>query len=113
MTKAEWRARRAQMRRARAIVNLVILGALLLLVFNQSRAIHNLQEDLQEGLKGGLDVAMICVYGGECNGCMRCQQDPEPIYCEICGEEVEYLYKNADGEVVGCDNCIKQVDPYC
>lgn len=58
-------------------------------------------------------MAMICVNGcRECDGCMACQHDPEPICCEVCGKEVEHLYKNADGDVVGCDNCIRKVDPY-
>lgn len=58
-------------------------------------------------------MAMICVYDGrECDGCMRCQSDPDPIYCEVCGKEVERIYKNADGDVVGCDNCIREIDPY-
>ena len=56
-------------------------------------------------------MAMHCIHGGECDGCMACQPDPEPIYCDICGKEVETLYKDKDGEIVGCDNCIKQVDP--
>ena len=59
-------------------------------------------------------MAMICVNGArECTGCMACQPDPEPVYCPVCGEETtEYLYKDKSGDVVGCENCITQVDPY-
>lgn len=57
-------------------------------------------------------MAMICIRGGECTGCMACHSDPEPVHCEICGKEVEYLYKDKDGDVVGCDNCISKIDPY-
>ena len=58
-------------------------------------------------------MAMHCVNGcRECTGCMACYKEPDPIHCDICGEEVEYLYKDKTGNVVGCDNCIKQVDPY-
>lgn len=58
-------------------------------------------------------MAMICVNGArECDGCMACQKDPDPIYCGICGKEVETIYRDKDGYEVGCNNCIQIVDPY-
>lgn len=35
--------------------------------------------------------------------------DREPRFprCPICDEECDEIYKNQDGEVVGCDNCIE------
>jgi len=33
--------------------------------------------------------------------------------CPICGcDDVELLYKNYDGKVLGCDNCVKEYDLY-
>lgn len=58
-------------------------------------------------------MAYHCIRGkGECDGCMDCRPEPEPIYCDICGAEVEYLYKDINGDVVGCDQCIRKIDPY-
>jgi hypothetical protein len=30
--------------------------------------------------------------------------------CPVCGEETDTYYKNENGEIVGCDNCITAVD---
>lgn len=32
--------------------------------------------------------------------------------CPVCGEETDTYYKNKDGEIVGCDNCITAVDAW-
>lgn len=34
------------------------------------------------------------------------EEEPLPA-CPICGEECETIYKNPDGEAVGCENCIE------
>ena len=58
-------------------------------------------------------MSMICVKGsGECTGCMACQTDPEPIFCGICGEAVEVIYRDKNGYTLGCNNCVREVDPY-
>ncbi len=55
-------------------------------------------------------MAMICIHGGECTGCMSCQEE-EKHYCPICGEEVcESVYVSNDNEIVGCENCISERD---
>lgn len=55
-------------------------------------------------------MAMICVSGArECDGCGRCFPG-SPIYtCPACGEELDaissvYLH---EGEIVGCEYCIR------
>lgn len=52
-------------------------------------------------------MALSCInVARECNGCMRCRDD-EDIFCPICDNRVdEILYVNAEGETVGCENCI-------
>ena len=35
---------------------------------------------------------------------------PDPVYCPICGEECETIYKDKDREVFGCDRCIQTED---
>lgn len=30
--------------------------------------------------------------------------------CPICGGETWKFYKTWDGEIIGCDNCIREVD---
>ena len=32
--------------------------------------------------------------------------------CPVCGEETDTYYKNENGEIVGCDNCITAVDAW-
>ena len=36
--------------------------------------------------------------------------DPEPR-CPVCGKVPEKIYKDADGYVVGCDNCLTAFNP--
>lgn len=39
--------------------------------------------------------------------------DPEPLpVCPVCGEETDTFFKDYDGAIVGCDNCIKPVDAW-
>ena len=35
---------------------------------------------------------------------------PEPVHCPVCGGEIETIYTDKDGDVIGCDNCIKPHD---
>lgn len=58
-------------------------------------------------------MAMICIHGGECTGCMACQEEEKEYYCPICGEKVfETVYVSNDGDVVGCENCVTTKEPY-
>lgn len=34
----------------------------------------------------------------------------EDVYCPICGESAEKIYKDRWGDIVGCDNCIEVMD---
>lgn len=34
----------------------------------------------------------------------------EDVYCPICGESAEKIYKDRWGNIVGCDNCIEVID---
>jgi len=33
-------------------------------------------------------------------------------HCPICGEECDTLFRDKDGEVFGCDNCVEQLDAW-
>lgn len=44
------------------------------------------------------------IGGGECDGCGLCEE-PMPI-CESCGSEHEWNYKDENGYIIGCENCI-------
>lgn len=48
-------------------------------------------------------------YGSECDGCQECKVTVPT--CPVCGEECEKLYRN-HGTVIGCENCIEEVDSY-
>ena len=37
--------------------------------------------------------------------------DRTPI-CPVCGEECETIYQDANGEILGCDQCIHEVDAW-
>lgn len=55
-------------------------------------------------------MSAICVTGcKECDGRMRCKG--ESPSCPVCGEECGYYYK-AEGEIVGCENCVTKIDAY-
>lgn len=37
----------------------------------------------------------------------------EPLpRCPVCGAETDTFYKNEDGGIVGCDECIRAVDAW-
>jgi predicted amidophosphoribosyltransferase len=58
-------------------------------------------------------MAMICIHGGECDGCMACQDDQEEYYCPVCGEKTtEDVYVSIDGDILGCENCVTRKDPW-
>lgn len=50
------------------------------------------------------------IGGGECDGCGLCE-DPMPI-CESCGSEHEWNYKDENGYIIGCENCIAKTSVY-
>jgi hypothetical protein len=55
-------------------------------------------------------LACVCVTGcKECDGCMECENGTRPV-CPICGKYSDNFYLTNDGEVLGCENCIKVID---
>ena len=39
--------------------------------------------------------------------------EPEgPPRCPVCGEEAETFYQDRNGDIVGCDNCVKALDAW-
>jgi hypothetical protein len=38
-------------------------------------------------------------------------KEEKPVFCPVCGEECDTLFKR-DGETVGCEMCIEEVDAY-
>jgi len=36
---------------------------------------------------------------------------PAPI-CPVCGDEAEEFYLDRDGDVIGCDRCIRLIEAY-
>jgi hypothetical protein len=58
-------------------------------------------------------MAYHCIkgYKDECDGCGECNDNRTPI-CPVCGEEVyESVYKNTEGDVIGCENCVEKWGP--
>lgn len=54
-------------------------------------------------------MAMICKNGcKECDGCMRCYEEPKPYFCPVCGKEVEEFVYQTDGEIIGCESCVEK-----
>lgn len=58
-------------------------------------------------------MAYPCIHNQakECDGCGACCDDNEEddCYCEVCGEIIhEKIYISANGDVVGCDQCIEE-----
>ena len=52
-------------------------------------------------------MAYQCIlYGGECDGCGRCQEEEKKYYCPVCGEEVDSVYVDNEGDILGCENCV-------
>ena len=41
-------------------------------------------------------------------------REPKPVEyrCPVCGEECETVYRNAQGEIVGCNECVERVDAW-
>lgn len=59
-------------------------------------------------------MAYYCVknHVRECDGCMDCRSG-KSVYCPVCGEEIyEKAYVNRDNDIVGCENCICEKEPY-
>jgi len=52
-------------------------------------------------------VALSCInFARECSGCLDCREEEE-IFCPVCDCRVdETLYTNAEGEIIGCENCV-------
>lgn len=38
--------------------------------------------------------------------------EPDPVHCPICGEECDTIYFDRNGEIFGCEECIKTRDAY-
>ena len=38
--------------------------------------------------------------------------EPKVYYCPVCGEETDEYFKDMYGEIVGCDNCVRPVEPW-
>ena len=52
-------------------------------------------------------MALICKYGGVCDGCMSCQSGEPVGYCDHCGDPIyagDDIY-DVDGIMI-CDDCI-------
>lgn len=32
--------------------------------------------------------------------------------CPVCGQECSSVYRNGDGEIVACDNCLEELDAW-
>lgn len=39
-------------------------------------------------------------------------KEPQYPHCPICGQECETIYRDADYEIVGCDECIRKDDAW-
>lgn len=40
-------------------------------------------------------------------------REPEPLCCTICGGECELIFRRkADHEILGCDLCVEDVEPW-
>jgi hypothetical protein len=54
-------------------------------------------------------MSFACVYGGECNGCMKCQEPHSHMLCDWCDREIlcgEHYY-DLDGYRV-CEECMDE-----
>ena len=36
----------------------------------------------------------------------------DPVKCPICGEETDTIFEDRNGEVFGCDRCVRQRDAW-
>lgn len=57
-------------------------------------------------------MAMFCPHNPEkeCDECGRCAQ-PTPT-CPICNKKCDTYFKDINGEIVGCENCVIEIDSY-
>lgn len=44
-------------------------------------------------------------------------EPPEPKpeefpHCPVCGEWCDTIYRNREGEIIGCDNCVDSMDAW-
>ena len=58
-------------------------------------------------------MAMICRNGvSECDGYSNCYEDEKSLVeCPNCGTQLytgETVYRLSDGEIIGCEYCIKE-----
>lgn len=37
---------------------------------------------------------------------------PESVRCPVCGKTCDTLYKQQDGEIFGCENCVEVMDAW-
>lgn len=38
--------------------------------------------------------------------------EPDEAYCPVCGSACEKFYRSLNGEILGCDECIDEVDAF-
>ena len=38
--------------------------------------------------------------------------EEQPVFCPICGEECDTIYKDRDGTIFGCENCVTTQDAW-
>lgn len=36
--------------------------------------------------------------------------EPKPVYCPVCREEAYKLYRGYWNDILGCDNCVTEID---
>lgn len=59
-------------------------------------------------------MAYRCVFRAtkECDGCGGCDPPKKHYYCPVCGAEIEEtVYMDRDGDVVGCEHCVRGCEP--
>jgi len=39
-------------------------------------------------------------------------KEPEYPHCPVCDSETDTFYKNKDGDIIGCDECVTTVDAW-
>lgn len=55
-------------------------------------------------------MALICIYGGECDGCMKCVPNEPTLYCEFCGELLTYNSHYSDENYKAlCKHCLLEL----
>ena len=43
-------------------------------------------------------------------GCGYEPDDPVELVCPVCGADCRQYYRNLDGEILGCEECVETVD---